>query len=177
MAWSRPSNVVAGTQIAAATTNAILGDLDVLGSTWTTDGRASSAIWTAATTNPVLGNGTLVSHYQLGSKVLINWSVKITMGSTTTFGTGNWQLVYPAGVGPRDTSVPCGGRGGGRAYDVSVSSTIGYEVTADIGTSAVSLRCAPTTAGNVDRQLTSAQPFAWASGDVLYFQLVGLELA
>jgi hypothetical protein len=176
VAWSRPPNVGAN-PVSVGTTNAILGDLDVLGGTWTTDARASSAIWTAATTNPVLADGTLVSRYQLAAKVLISWEVKITMGVSTTMGTGLWQLVYPGGATPRDPNAPCGGFGEGRAYDVSVSSTIGSRITCDFGASALSLRCAPTTAGGLDRQVQSAQPFAWSTDDILYFQVSGLELA
>lgn len=50
--------------------------------------------WTAATTNPSLGNGTLTGNYfKLGRYVWVNISLKF--GSTTTAGTGTWYFTVP----------------------------------------------------------------------------------
>jgi hypothetical protein len=50
--------------------------------------------WTASGTAPVLGNGTIVGAYvQLGK--LVSFRAQITMGSTTTYGTGTWSLSLP----------------------------------------------------------------------------------
>lgn len=50
--------------------------------------------WTAATTNPVLGNGTLIGRYQkLGRTVTVH--INLTAGSTTTFGSGNYSFALP----------------------------------------------------------------------------------
>lgn len=68
--------------------------LHVIGDAWTADGRAASAIWQAATTNPAIGNGTVASRYILAGHLLI-WNVRIVAGSTTTFGSGTWQLISP----------------------------------------------------------------------------------
>jgi hypothetical protein len=49
--------------------------------------------WTAATTNPVIGNGTIVGEYmKTGRKV--DFKIRIGMGSTTTYGVGAyfWSL-------------------------------------------------------------------------------------
>jgi hypothetical protein len=50
--------------------------------------------WTATSVNPVLGNGTLIGSYvQIGSNCMFQFS--LTMGSTTTFGTGEWEFTAP----------------------------------------------------------------------------------
>lgn len=53
-----------------------------------------SPSWTAATTNPTIGNGTIVGAYlQIGKTV--HWRIKISPGSTTTFGTGTYFVSLP----------------------------------------------------------------------------------
>jgi hypothetical protein len=50
--------------------------------------------WTATSVNPALGNGTLIGSYvQIGSNCMFQFS--LTMGSTTTFGTGEWEFTAP----------------------------------------------------------------------------------
>ncbi|NYI05258.1 hypothetical protein [Allostreptomyces psammosilenae] len=51
--------------------------------------------WTAATTAPVLGNGSLVGRYtRIGDTVHVQ--VQLTVGTTTQVGTGAWQFSLPA---------------------------------------------------------------------------------
>jgi hypothetical protein len=50
--------------------------------------------WTASITNPNIGNGTIVGRYKaIGKTVFV--SVKITMGTTTTYGSGTWRISLP----------------------------------------------------------------------------------
>jgi hypothetical protein len=57
---------------------------------WTT----YSPIWTASTTNPSLGNGTLTGrHMKIGRTVITH--INQTMGSTTTYGSGNYNWTIP----------------------------------------------------------------------------------
>jgi hypothetical protein len=57
---------------------------------WTTYTPA----WTASTTNPDIGNGTITGRYKaIGKTVFV--SVKINMGATTTYGTGQWRVSLP----------------------------------------------------------------------------------
>jgi hypothetical protein len=50
--------------------------------------------WTATSVNPALGNGTLNGSYvQIGNNCMFQFS--FTMGSTTTFGTGEWEFTAP----------------------------------------------------------------------------------
>jgi hypothetical protein len=57
---------------------------------WTT----YSVAWTASTTNPVIGNGTLVGRYkQIGKTTFVY--IRMQAGSSTTFGTGHWRFSLP----------------------------------------------------------------------------------
>lgn len=47
--------------------------------------------WTATGSNPAIGNGSIVSSFEL-TGARITAQVTITMGSTTTFGTGAWRF-------------------------------------------------------------------------------------
>jgi len=50
--------------------------------------------WTASTTNPVLGNGTIVGRYsKIGRQVVFH--VNLTTGSTTTYGSGSYSFTMP----------------------------------------------------------------------------------
>lgn len=162
MAWSIPSNAVSGTQIPAATTNAILADLALLGGASTTFGTITSVWSGSGGGTPVIGaGGTFTSTYRQDSK-WVDVTYQIVLGTGFTLPTGTWLLALP--VGARNFT----GIWTGRALDVSVSTTIGTTVTIDItGTSILGLRCPPTTAGNPDRVLNATQPFTWAAGDVL----------
>lgn len=50
--------------------------------------------WTASTSNPTLGNGTIVGHYLQVGKHIDFW-IKLTLGSTTTVGSGLYQITVP----------------------------------------------------------------------------------
>jgi hypothetical protein len=50
--------------------------------------------WTASTTNPAIGNGTLIGRYkQIGKTVFVY--IRMQAGSSTTFGTGQWRFSLP----------------------------------------------------------------------------------
>jgi hypothetical protein len=159
VAWSIPSNAVPGAQIPAATTNAILADLNIIGDVWTTDARAASVIWKGATTDPVIGNGTLVSRYRLTGQTF-DWKVKIVAGSTTTFGTGQWSLVPPFSI--RDIGYAYAGY----AVDSSVPARFSGLFEAS-GTTSVLCWGVESAAGGSLRAVTSAVPFTWTTGDIL----------
>jgi hypothetical protein len=52
-------------------------------------------VWVGATTNPVLGNGSLIARYRLTGDFCEFW-LRLVAGSTTTFGTGEWTFQLPA---------------------------------------------------------------------------------
>lgn len=57
-------------------------------------GKVMVTDWTAAVTNPVLGNGTVLSTYDINYKT-INFRVNLVTGSTTTRGSGKWSFALP----------------------------------------------------------------------------------
>jgi hypothetical protein len=70
------------------------------GSSWDTYYKVPGAwtsytpTWTAATTNPTLGNGTLVGRYsKIGRQVTVH--INLIPGSTTAFGTGTYNFLLP----------------------------------------------------------------------------------
>lgn len=70
------------------------------GSTWDTYYKVPGAwtsyppVWTASTTNPVIGNGTLIGRYsKIGRQVTVH--INLTPGSTTTYGSGTYAFSVP----------------------------------------------------------------------------------
>lgn len=96
-----------------------------------------SPTWTAVTTNPTLGNGTISAAYmQIGKTV--HFRVKVTFGTTTTLGSGAYGLTPPvtaAGAVDVDGWVVVRTSGGARTvgicYQQSTTETRGIMVTTD----------------------------------------------
>lgn len=61
------------------------------GTAWTT----YTPTWTAATTNPTLGNGTLVGRWARVDGRTIVAHINLTIGSTTTLGSGAYSFALP----------------------------------------------------------------------------------
>lgn len=119
-----------------------------------------SPSWTAATSNPAIGNGTITGAYTRVGKFVQFWAA-VTMGSTTTYGSGQWRLTLPATptgqlwnfvVTYRDDSLAA------RYSGNAIWSTSGY----------VELFAPATTAGNADRSVSSTVPFTWANLDNVF---------
>jgi hypothetical protein len=118
--------------------------------------------WGADSVNPAIGNGTLVAYYtRIGKQVHVD--IDLTMGSTTTFGTGDWFF----SVLPFDCNANIGACGAAELFDNSTGNN--YPATARItkNTAVVRIVAPATTLGGVD----SAQPFTWAQSDILRFSL------
>uniref|UniRef100_UPI003EB6C9CE hypothetical protein n=1 Tax=Nocardiopsis synnemataformans TaxID=61305 RepID=UPI003EB6C9CE len=54
--------------------------------------------WTAATTNPSIGNGTLDGRYRRLPGRMVSLRIQVIMGSTTNFGDGIYELGLPPGL-------------------------------------------------------------------------------
>lgn len=94
MTWNDPQTWVALTDVTADDMNREIRDnFDAIGDPWT----AYNPTWTASTTNPTLGNGTLVGAYMQAGK-LIHFRLRLTIGSTTNVGSGAYSFGLP---------VPC----------------------------------------------------------------------
>ncbi|MEU1071949.1 MULTISPECIES: hypothetical protein [unclassified Streptomyces] len=128
-----------------------------LGGTW----AAYTPSWTAATTNPVLGNGSIAGRWtKVGT--MVTFAIKITAGSTTTFGQGSWSLSLPttaaAGIDMvgrvlvGDASAGTSGYSNGVAYIAANGTTV-----------------EPYAGGKQDTAIcTSLGPMTWATGDRLW---------
>ena len=69
----------------------------------TTISKAYAPIWNAGGTAPVLGNGTIVGNYtQIGN--MVTAEIVLTMGSTTTFGTGSYTITLPIQAATKNVS-------------------------------------------------------------------------
>lgn len=134
-----------------------------------TDWQTYTPSWGAATTSPVLGNGTITGRWrQVGDTMQI--SVRLTMGSTTTYGTGAWFFTIPSGYSvdttknlKADTSINNrgGAFNGSSIFDVAPY----YRTTTTIGVRA--LNSAATFTSHAD--INNNTPFAWASTHSLQF--------
>ncbi len=114
--------------------------------------------WTAASSNPAINNGTIEGYYKvIGKTCFVRGN--IAMGSTTTFGTGEWYVSMPFTASHADGIL--------MSATLLDNSTAWYNAIlngARAGFSHKSPVQYQTTGGTSD-SLTSTTPFTWASGD------------
>ncbi|MFF1348516.1 hypothetical protein ACFVZJ_21475 [Streptomyces sp. NPDC058322] len=146
----------AGEMVTAAMLNQEIRDqLNSMFGAWT----PYTPAWTAATTNPALGNGTMIGRYlKIGRTV--QFHVELTMGSTTTYGSGAWSLSLPfaaaAGAGTRV----------GLAHAVGTIRAAGHTLVAPL---AANFQCFFPASGSVSNlsNAGATNPFTWAAGNGL----------
>lgn len=150
MAWSSPKTWAAGEIVTAALLNLHIRDqFKAIGDPW----AAYTPAWTA-TSNPSLGNGTLIGAFsKAGSRV--DFRIELTIGSTTNLGTGAWRFSLPA-TSQRTTPLPIGW-----AYVNAPSTHTGAAILRS--STVISVNLAATGS-----QATPTVPVAWATGDALY---------
>lgn len=127
---------------------------------------AYTPIWTASTSNPTLGNGTLQGRYiQIGKLVVV--FISFVFGSTSSFGVGNHFLSLPfeaqsSGGGLFD--------GFARFRDAGVAN---YFRIAGVATSLSSTKITlfSSLTGN-DNNWTPTSPFSMEANDTLIIQLM-----
>lgn len=126
---------------------------------WTT----FTPTWGGTVTNPALGNATVTASYkQLDANTLFI-SIGITMGSTTTYGSGNWFFSVS---GFSMVSSPLN-YGSGIITDASVAA---YACTpAIIGTNRIYVY---SGTGAAQSLIGPTAPFTWTTGDVLRFSVI-----
>jgi hypothetical protein len=115
--------------------------------------------WTGTTTNPVIGNGSLNMRYVRIGKTL-DVFLQVTMGSTTTYGSGAWQFALPTGPAFQHVAFI------GTAFDTSAGTE--YPLSATTGaTGLITVKAWPSTAGLPFVNGGPTVPMTWATGDVL----------
>lgn len=123
--------------------------------------QAYTPIWTAATTNPSIGNGTLAGRYTVIGKTCI-CSIKIVMGSTTSYGSGNWEFSIPLNAADNNAQTFIGFA---HLRDTGVAS---YERFAQIIPSSYAgkiNRFNDPTQGTNNSTINATVPFTWGNGD------------
>lgn len=116
-------------------------------------GQSYTPTWASSGTQPVIGNGSITGRYFQHGK--LGWAnINLSIGSTTTFGTGEWNF-----------SIPFNGQG---------SSSVGFARALDSGTgyfNGVATMVSATTLsvyGNgASAGWSSATPMTWATNDTL----------
>lgn len=134
---------------------AIGGDLS-----WTADPgwTTYTPTWTASV-NPVLGNGTITGRYRKFGRT-VHLQIDLTMGSTTTYGTGAWTLSLPVAAGASTGSRI------GVAQALGGSRFPGQVVVSPGASGTSPFFPASSSVSNLS-SATSAVPFAWATGNEL----------
>jgi hypothetical protein len=116
--------------------------------------QAYTPAWTSTGTAPSLGNGTITGRYtQIGKTVF--GSAVLTMGSTTTFGTGTYRLSLPV-------NIQAGGGviGSVQIHDVSPAADYLHHCFPDTATTFILYSAAaPAVAA------TNTAPITFANGD------------
>ena len=124
--------------------------------------------WTATTTNPSIGNGTLAGRYVRYGNVC-TYILKLLAGSTTTFGSGNWSFSLPLNAA-NNAGLEFIGVAHMREAGVGY-----YERTVRIVPSGSSndkvSHFVALEAGTTSERLSSTVPFTWGNLDLLSFEI------
>lgn len=140
------------------------------GSAWVAMGawNTYTPAWTADTTNPAIGNGSLTGKYAIVGKTC-HFTMLMQFGSTTTYGSGNYFLSYPVQAGalgglPQHQGVATSGTGtsAGRAM-------LTCQPTASANATTYSLWGPASASTSHLGQLGSGGllGFAWANGNIM----------
>lgn len=118
--------------------------------------------WITSGVAPALGNGTLLGRYtEVGG---FHWvQVMLTMGTTTTYGTGFFAFTLP-GSGANLASTDA--VGSARLFDTSASAHYGATSVSPTGVNYVKMLFGSSG------EVTGASPFTFATGDVVALSLL-----
>ena len=145
----------AGTTSGQVLTAATLNTIGAVWETWT-------PVWTASTTNPVIGNGTISGNYCRFNKTVIAEG-SIIMGSTTTYGTGTYRISLPFG-----TSVVTNGSMG---YATLFDASAGYIAYTGLATQS-SASVFEFRIGNGSGQFGPTNPITLGNADQFRFTFI-----
>lgn len=120
--------------------------------------EAYTPVWTG-TTNPVIGNGSISGAWARAGRI-VAYRIAVIMGSTTTYGTGAWEITVPtnsSGAGyPAGTAT---------MYDASAGFARYHRHAFLNAANKIALAAeGPSTF------VANATPFAWANGDALFIE-------
>lgn len=117
-----------------------------------------AASWTGSVSNPVIGNGSIISRFKISERIVFV-KINVFMESTTTYGSGSYSF-----------SVPVSSASG---VGLSLGSAIGSNAGVSIDNGVSVMTAAATVITPVVDSLTRAawtntNPFAWGTGDQAY---------
>jgi hypothetical protein len=150
-------HLITGSLIVSASTN-LTGSVTINESRIDTAWTAYTPQWTAASSNPAIGNGTIEGYYKvIGKTCFVRGN--IAMGSTTTFGTGEWYVSMPFTASHADAilmTVTLLDNGSAWYNATMAGARAGFNHKAPIQYQNVA-----GTAGDVN----ATGPFTWATSD------------
>ena len=111
--------------------------------------------WTSDGTQPSLGNGALTGRYMVLGKHVVG-QLHLTMGGTTTFGTGNYFFTLPPAAAAWGQESPMG--------SAIASDASGFRW---IGVPCLSTSTTAFIVASASAQWTNTAPFTWVSTDKL----------
>ncbi len=132
----------------------IPGSTIAINTSWT----AYTPQWTAASVNPSIGNGTLEGWYKvIGKTCFVRGN--IVMGSTTTFGTGEWYISMPFTASHADAIL--------MTANLLDNGSAWYNATLNGARAGFNFKTAIQyqSTGGTAVDVRSNQPFTWASTD------------
>ncbi len=131
---------------------------------------AYTPVWTASTTNPSLGNGSLTGRHQRFGRTRIV-AINLIPGSTTTFGSGNYSLSLPAAAAASGMTLL-----GEAQFLASGSGSTGNrflgQCVISSGASTTSPFFPPSETSVIAGFMSPTQPEQFRSGDQLRLTLV-----
>jgi hypothetical protein len=133
------------------------------GTAWVAQGawNAYTPTWTAATTAPAIGDGSLAGKYAIVGKVC-HFTALVTFGASTTYGSGVYTFGLPA------TSGSLGGlvQFGGTAISAAGRAPVAGQTSATSSATSFTLWGPPTTTASTLSQIgnTGIMGSAFASG-------------
>jgi hypothetical protein len=132
--------------------------LSLSGSQIDTSWTSYVPVWTAASSNPVINNGTIEGYYKLIGKTCFVRG-NIVMGTTTTFGSGEWYVSMPFTAVNADAIL--------MTSNLLDNGTAWYNATLNGARAGFNTK-APIqyqTTGGTANTINATQPFTWASTD------------
>ncbi len=109
MTWSNRPTLAPGEYPRGEQLEAVLDQIESLTVPgWTT----YTVAWTAVTTPPAIGNGTLTGRYRRAvDSDLVFVEIFMLAGTTTTFGSGEWRFSLPVNASASEVARFAGGSG------------------------------------------------------------------
>lgn len=148
------------TALGGGSANQVLQAVDSTHVQWGGAPSTYTPSWLSSGVAPALGNGTITGRYiQIGKLVYVQ--IKLTIGSTSTFGTGSYFFDLPVGAHAADAyNVTV------QAFDTSGSAFYAGSARPNGGSVLPITLAAPVGDYNAN------VPFTWAVGDTLTLTMV-----